>query len=1266
MYSSQYSNTWLTDKGSYIDLSNNIYYTNVNRQKATYFNNFVDISGGDLVIRGSGKIYNDYLAGLFTNINNNFNTYSQSISGLTNSITYVSSNLNNYLTLSSYYYNSNQANQTISGLTNSITNINNTLFTYQTISGITYSYNNLNNYLTISSYTYYNNQTNQTISGLIYSIANINNTLFTYQTISGITYTSSNLNNYLTISSYTYNIQNYTTKSTTRALLLLTTGQTYAPDIGYGDTTTFQASNLCCNLLYTNNANPMVGVDIGTQIGNINTLIYNLQSKLFDLTHTGTTTTITNSLVFTGTLNTITPTTFSYLTDLSGNLQNQLNNITKNYVLNSTVSSIYQTISGFNTAIANYVTNSSLTSTLNNYTNASNLASFAFSGNPTITSPELAYTDTSTKIPTAKWVSDVINIATNNMNSIITSTYTTTANLASFAFTGNPTITSTELLSTDVSNKIPTAKWVSDYYHSISAFNNSIANYTTTANLNTLLGQKQPNITSSSTISCNAVTLPSGDVQTQMNNITSSFTNYTPTANLTSFAFSGNPTITSTQLLSTEASTKIPTTKWVSDNYHSISAFNTAISQIQPNINSSTNITCNDISLNGTLNISRKVNGFQQKIWNSNDLGMNTNPYYYSSYNVLFKVAYFPALYVNGQPLSSTNDSQVSVKGWVSFGYASTNKINFDFQIGTGGTVSLNGFCWYNTVTMPSIKLDFELGLQDQTLAGYYLFFKIYPNNGVNDPINFEFVVGGNSSSVIIYEPSNVPSGYPNYYWITQTYFSVLSSLKTRNTTNQYFYGGTMNIGNDLNCNNLSCTGITCSSLNFNGTFTVGGTSYPSTLLVSNSSSSNTTNPTFSQSVTVGTNCFIKATTVNSLDINSSFPPYSDSWLSGSSGYYPTTANTSWLGIMQTDALYVNRPYIARDMIMKNTGASNNILFYGPDTDYATYGYIRSFGRISMNSSFDIVANANTPNGVNIQAYGSSSAIKLDSSTVNITANTINLTGSSPSISSTNNLTITSYNMTFTNTLNNINTTIFSYLSGVTGNIQTQFNNLSAIVNGYVTNSSLATTLNSYLLTSTFNNTLANYTTLNVLSSTLNSYHTISAFNSSIAGYQPSITTSTNLSINNLNVGGYATLPCILRSNTTVNTLSIASNSATTITWPTANTTIGNTGLLYNANGTFTNVSGTTLSFNVSATIAFSAGGTANTYRAVFVQHSTYNRIGQTNVTHPSTTTNCVVSCSANVILTSTENFQIMGLQNSGTTLYLSGAGGFLSFVSIR
>ena len=73
-----------------------------------------------------------------------------------------------------------------------------------------------------------------------------------------------------------------------RSLNLKTTGQSYAPDIGYGDTTTFQASNISCNLLYTNNTSPQVGVDIGTQIGNMNTLIYNLQQKLFDLIHSGT------------------------------------------------------------------------------------------------------------------------------------------------------------------------------------------------------------------------------------------------------------------------------------------------------------------------------------------------------------------------------------------------------------------------------------------------------------------------------------------------------------------------------------------------------------------------------------------------------------------------------------------------------------------------------------------------------------------------------------------------------------------------------------------------------------------------------------------------------------------------------------------------------------------------------------------------------------------------------------------------------------------
>jgi hypothetical protein len=59
---SLYSISWLTDSGQYIDICTNTLYTNVNKQKATYFNSFVDISGGDLVIRGTGKIYNNHLS----------------------------------------------------------------------------------------------------------------------------------------------------------------------------------------------------------------------------------------------------------------------------------------------------------------------------------------------------------------------------------------------------------------------------------------------------------------------------------------------------------------------------------------------------------------------------------------------------------------------------------------------------------------------------------------------------------------------------------------------------------------------------------------------------------------------------------------------------------------------------------------------------------------------------------------------------------------------------------------------------------------------------------------------------------------------------------------------------------------------------------------------------------------------------------------------------------------------------------------------------
>ena len=44
----QYTPTWLSD-------------TTANKYVKTYFNSFIDVSGGDVIIRGTGKIYNDDL-----------------------------------------------------------------------------------------------------------------------------------------------------------------------------------------------------------------------------------------------------------------------------------------------------------------------------------------------------------------------------------------------------------------------------------------------------------------------------------------------------------------------------------------------------------------------------------------------------------------------------------------------------------------------------------------------------------------------------------------------------------------------------------------------------------------------------------------------------------------------------------------------------------------------------------------------------------------------------------------------------------------------------------------------------------------------------------------------------------------------------------------------------------------------------------------------------------------------------------------------------
>ena len=76
---STYTVSWLNDAGETIDVSNNILYTNINKFKSSYFNSFVDISGGDLVIRGNGQIYNHALYNRLIGLDTSLNALSTSV-----------------------------------------------------------------------------------------------------------------------------------------------------------------------------------------------------------------------------------------------------------------------------------------------------------------------------------------------------------------------------------------------------------------------------------------------------------------------------------------------------------------------------------------------------------------------------------------------------------------------------------------------------------------------------------------------------------------------------------------------------------------------------------------------------------------------------------------------------------------------------------------------------------------------------------------------------------------------------------------------------------------------------------------------------------------------------------------------------------------------------------------------------------------------------------------------------------------------------------
>ena len=163
-----------------------------------------------------------------------------------------------------------------------------------------------------------------------------------------------------------------------RTLTGKTIGQSYTIDVGFGDTTSFVATNLCCNLLFINNSVPASGTDVGTQLSSINTSINSantnistLTTKTTGLSYSGTTSTFSgtihgsldstsninsisagffdptssiqtqlngkqpniitttnlslNNLTFAGLLNSVSPTTFSYISGLSSSAQTQIN-----------------------------------------------------------------------------------------------------------------------------------------------------------------------------------------------------------------------------------------------------------------------------------------------------------------------------------------------------------------------------------------------------------------------------------------------------------------------------------------------------------------------------------------------------------------------------------------------------------------------------------------------------------------------------------------------------------------------------------------------------------------------------------------------------------------------------------------------------------------------------------------------------------------------------------------------------------------------------
>ena len=203
------------------------------------------------------------------------------------------------------------------------------------------------------------------------------------------------------------------------------------------------------------------------------------------------------------------------------------------------------------------------------------------------------------------------------------------------------------------------------------------------------------------------------------------------------------------------------------------------------------------VPANQNLSISRKVSGFQQKVWNCNDLGLSSNPT--SRYLLIAQ---------NGALSSYGNNFGVlTLKGQIGIeNGAVTNIIFFDIQIGTRGSVSTNGYVnSYYSLSNITSYLDF---IVTSTASGnnFYLYLKS------SAYFMFEFVAGGNeySSTPLLNEPTSTGATFASGETVVVS--SVINNVATSNSSN-FYYGSS----------SITCGSLTCSSENDTGALTVTG-----------------------------------------------------------------------------------------------------------------------------------------------------------------------------------------------------------------------------------------------------------------------------------------------------------------------------------------------------------------------------------------------------------------------------------------------------------